>query len=226
MNCRHVVVVVVAHALALALTPAAAAAQTVEVGVSATTTYSHNYRECCPLLTWAAFGSGRWRLHVAYLRHYREEEGVTGYPTKDVDGREANVEQALLSFESTHESVMLLSWKALARPGYSLNILVGGTYWQFKTSAWCFATEGPVVRIHTPANYPPDYPVFRQELTPQERARCSDAWISTQHGFAWQAGAQLDVPLGERIFVRVGARTAGIAFTSWGRAEAGIGVKF
>lgn len=179
-------------------------------------------------MTWAAFGSGRWRLHVEYLRHYREEEGVTGYPIDDVDGREANVEQALLSFKARHEAAMLLSWKALARPGYSLNILVGGVYLQNKTSAWCFASEGPVVRIPTPANYPPDYPVFRQELTPQERARCSDTWISTQHQFAWQAGAQLDVPLGERFFFRVGTRTFGVGITptSWGRAEAGIGVKF
>lgn len=121
MNCRHAV------ALALAFTPAAAVAQAVEVGVSATATYSHNYRECCPPLTWAAFGSGRWRLHVAYLRHYREEDEYSrSHPIDDVDGREATVEQALLRFESTHEAVMLLSWKALARPSYSLNILVGG----------------------------------------------------------------------------------------------------
>lgn len=68
--------------------------------------------------------------------------------------------------------------------------------------------------------------MFGQELTPQERARCSDAWISTDHRVYWQAGAQLDVPLGERFFFRIGARTVGIAFTSSGRAEAGIGVKF
>ena len=222
MNCRP------ALALALAFTPVAASAQSVEVGVSATASYGHNYRECCPALTWAAFGSGRWRLHVDYLRHYREEEGITSYPIDDVDGREANVEQALLRFVSRHEAAMLLSWRALARPRYSLNILFGGVYLQYKTSAWCDAAEGPVVRIPTPANYPLDHPVFRQELTPQERNRCSDAWISTQNQFAWQAGAELDVPLGERFFFRVGARTVGVgtAFTSWRRAEAGIGVKF
>ena len=217
MSCRPAIVI------ALALTPAAAAAQSVEVGVSATATYGHHYRECCPPLIWAAFGSGPWRLHVDYLRHYREEEGVTSYPIDDVDGREANVEQALLRFASRHEAAMLLSWKALARPSYSLNILLGGMHLQYKASAWCVATAGPVVRIHTPANYPPDYPVFRQELTPQERNRCSDAWTSTQHQFAWQAGVELDVPFGNRFFFRAGARN--LRF-SWHRAEAGIGVKF
>ena len=122
MNCRHAVAV----AVALALTPAAAVAQSVEVGVSATLGHAQLYCECCPPLTWAAFGSGRWRLHVEYLRHYREEEGVTGYPIDDVDGREANVEQALLSFKARHEAAMLLSWKALARPGYSLTFWSGG----------------------------------------------------------------------------------------------------
>ena len=222
MTCRPAV------ALVLALTPVAAGAQSVEVGVSATVSYAHLYRECCPALTWATFGSGRWRLHVDYQRHFREVEGGTSYPIDDVDGREATVEQALLRFVSRHEAAMLLSWRALARPSYSLNILFGGVYLQYKTSASCDATEGPVVRIPTPANYPPDYPVFRQELTQQERNRCSDAWISTQNSIAWQAGAELDVPLGQRFFFRVGARTVGvgIAFTSWRRAEAGIGVKF
>lgn len=219
MNCRPAV----ALALALALTPAAAAAQLAEVGGGAALSYAHNYRECCPPLIWAAFGSGRWHLHVDYLRHYREDEGLTGYPIEDVDGREANVEQALLRFVSRHEAAMLLSWTALARPSYSLNILFGGVYWQSNTSAWCSATEGPAVRIPTPANYPPDYPVFRQELTPQERDRCSDAWTSTDHRVYWQMGAKLDVPLGERFFFRAGARTTRF---SWHRAEAGIGVKF
>ena len=68
---------------------------------------------------------------------------------------------------------MLVSWGAFRRPRYSLSILFGGAYLHSK-QADCVSSAGPVVRITPPADWPPDYGVFRQELTPEERGRCAD----------------------------------------------------
>lgn len=215
MNCRP------ALALALALTPVAVAAQSVEVGGGVALSYAQYLdvpRQCCPPLVWAAFGSGRWRLHVDYLRSYREEKGHREDPIDDIDGSKASVKLASLTTEPRHEANILLSWKALERPGYSLSILFGMIYGHSKIMR-CTAFAGPVVRIPTPAGYPPDQIVFRRELTAQELSRCTDGAYTLQ-GIGYQAAAALDVPLGERFFFRAGARLTLF------QAEAGIGVKF
>lgn len=206
--------------LALALVPEAAAAQVAEVGVGASLGYAQYLdvaRQCCPPLVWAAFGSGRWRIHVDYLRSYREEEGHGNYPIDDVDGRRASVQRASLHIEPRHETSLLVSWRALERPGYSLRILFGAWRWRSRISG-CGAAAGPVVRIPTPADWPSDYVVFRQELTPEERGRCADAPHVLQH-VGPLAAVVLDVPFGERFFLRAGTRLLL-------RTHVGIGVKF
>ena len=49
--------------------------------------------------------------------------------------------------------------------GWTGQVASTGAYMHGK-QADCFASEGPVVRIPTPADWPPDSVVFRQELTP------------------------------------------------------------
>ena len=215
MTCRPALV------LALALTPAAAAAQVAEAGVSVSLSYAQYLdvpRQCCPPMAWASFGSGRWRLHVDYLRSHREEESHGNYPLDDIDGRRVSAQQASLHVEPRDEASLLISWRALERPGYNLSILFGATYWRSRIS-YCVAVAGPLVRIPTPADYPPDYVVFRRELTPEERSRCTDA-PDTDQWIGPQAAAVLDVPIGERFFFRASTRL--LIF----RADAGIGVKF
>ena len=218
MPCRSLLVP------ALVLASATASAQTVEVGVGAVPghlQYLDVARDCCPPLVWATFGSGRWRLQVDYLRSVREAEGHGNYPHDDVEGRRASVQRASLTIEPRHEANVLASWRALERPGHSVSVLFGVMYsggWR----AYCVAAEGPVVRIPTPRDWPSDYVVFRQELTPDERARCPDErrHDTTLRGFLVQAGAVLDVDLGKRFFLRAGARLALF------RGEVGVGVRF
>ena len=107
-------------------------------------------------------------------------------------------------------------WGALAPS--SVSVLFGGGYFHGRQAA-CFASDGPVVRIPTPADWPPDYVVFRQELTTEERSRCGDTSRTDQHILP-QAGAALDVPIGERLFFRASARM--VLF----QVEFGVGVKF
>lgn len=220
MTCRPVPL-----ALALVLTSAAASAQQVEVGLSAIPGYAQYLdvsRECCPPLVWAIFGSGRWRLQVDYLRSLREQEGHGNYPLEDIDGRRASVQRADIEIEPRHETSALVVWRALEQPRYSVSILFGTIYtrgWR----AFCRASDGPVVRIPAPRDWPPDYVVFRQELTPEERMRCADELRSlntTANGFGVQAGAVLDVDIRERLFFRAGARLWLL------RAEVGVGVRF
>ena len=209
-----------ALAFALILMPTAAAAQLSDVGVVVALNHKQ-YLDvpslCCPPLAWATFGEGRWRLQVDYLRSYREDEGHGNYPLDDVD---ASVQRANIRTESQHYASVLVSWRALgrSRDDSSLTILFGGAYIHGK-QADCFASEGPVVRIPTPADWPPDSVVFRQELTPEERSRCGDTTRTYQHIFP-QAGAALDVPVGERLFFRASARM--VLF----QVEVGVGVKF
>ena len=185
--------------------PTAAAAQLSDVGVVVALNHKQ-YLDvpslCCPPLAWATFGEGRWRLQVDYLRSYREDEGHGNHP-----------------IESQHHANVLVSWRALGRPGdSSVSVLFGGGYFHGR-QADCFASDGPVVRIPTPADWPPDYVVFRQELTTEERSRCGDTSRTDQH--IWpQAGAALDVPIGERLFFRASARM--VLF----QVEFGVGVKF
>ena len=221
MTCRPALV------FALALTPVAVAAQLAEVGGGAALSYAQYLdvpRQCCPPLVWAAFGSGRWRLHVDYLRSYREVESGGYYPIDDIDGQRASIQRVSLHLEPRDEANFLVSWRALERPGYSLNILFGAHYRRSRVST-CLATAGPIVRLPAPADDPPDDAgrwggiVFRQELTSEERSRCADDHYTLQ-AILPQAAAALDVPLGERFFFRAGAR-----FWLF-QADAGIGVKF
>ena len=211
-----------ALAFALILMPTAAAAQLSDVGVVVALNHKQ-YLDvpslCCPPLAWATFGEGRWRLQVDYLRSYREDEGHGNYPLDDVDGRRSSVQRAGLRIESQHHTNVLVSWRALGRPGdSSVSVLFGGGYFHGR-QADCFASDGPVVRIPTPADWPPDYVVFRQELTTEERSRCGDTTRTDQH--IWpQAGVALDVPVGERLFFRASARM--VLF----QVEFGVGVKF
>ena len=209
-----------ALAFALILMPTAAAAQLSDVGVGVALNHSQ-YLDvpslCCPPLAWATFGERRWRLQVDYLRSYREDEGHGNYPLDDVD---ASVQRANIRTESQHYASVLVSWRALgrSRDDSSLSILFGGAYIHGK-QADCGASDGPVVRIPTPADWPPDSVVFRQELTPEERSRCGDTTRTYQYIFP-QAGAALDVPVGERLFFRASARM--VLF----QVEVGVGVKF
>ena len=205
---------------ALIFMPTAAAQQLSDVGVGVALNHSQ-YLDvpslCCPPLAWATFGERRWRLQVDYLRSYREDEGHGNYPLDDVD---ASVQRANIRTESQHYASVLVSWRALgrSRDDSSLTILFGGAYIHGK-QADCFASEGPVVRIPTPADWPPDSVVFRQELTPEERSRCTDYTRTYQHIFP-QAGAVLDLPVVERLFFRASARM--VLF----QVEVGVGVKF
>ena len=218
MPCRSVLVP------ALVLASATASAQPVEIGVGAIpghAQYLDVARECCPPLVWATLGSGRARLQVDHLRSVREAEGHGNYPLDDVEGRKASVQRADLTIEPRHETSVLASWRALERPGYGVSILFGAIYsggWR----AFCRASEGPVVRIPTPRDWPSDHVVFRQELTPDERTRCPDERErdTTLHGLLVQAGAVLDVDLGERFFLRAGGRL--VLF----RGEVGVGIRF
>lgn len=207
-------------ALGLALVPATGAAQVSDIGVGAALSH-YQYLDvpslCCPPLGWATFGEGRWRLQVEYLRSYGEEQGYGNHPLDDVDGRRASVQIANLRITTQHHAGVLVAWRALERPRYSLSILFGGAYVHSR-DADCFASEGRVVRIPTPDDWPPDHVVLRQELTGAERSRCADIILTWQR-FAPQAGAVLDVPIGQRFFFRAGARL-------WPQVEVGAGMKF
>ena len=107
---------------------------------------------------------------------YREDEGYGNYPLDDVDGWSSGVQRTNLTIDTQHHASVLVSWRALGRgrDDSSLSILFGGSYMRGK-QADCFASEGPVVRIPTPADWPSgtsESVVFRQELTPEERSRC------------------------------------------------------
>ena len=218
-----------ALAFALILLPTAAAAQLSAVGVSVALNH-HQYADvqslCCPPLAWATFGEGRWRLQVDYLRSYREDEGYGNYPLDDVDGWSSGVQRTNLTIDTQHHASVLVSWRALGRgrDDSSLSILFGGSYMRGK-QADCFASEGPVVRIPTPADWPSgtsESVVFRQELTPEERSRCG-AGVDYTRTYQWilpQVGAALDVPVWKRLFVRASMRLV------LPQVEFGVGVKF
>lgn len=207
-------------AFALTVTPTAAAAQLSDVGIGVALSH-HQWLDvpslCCPPLAWATFGEGRWRLQVDYLRSYGEGDGHGNHPLDPVDGRRTSVQRADLRIDTQHHASVLASWRALEGPRYGLSVLFGAVFVHVR-QADCFASAGPVVRIPTPADWPADYVVFRQELTPEERSPCDDH-MRTWKRFGPQVGAALDVPIGERFFLRAGARM-------WLQAEVGVGVKF
>ena len=185
---------------------------------------------CCPAAGWITLGSGRFRLHVDYLQSNRHREGHGNYslgqtctPTGDctdirVEGRRASVQRADLAIETGPEINVLMSWRALDRPRYRLHILFGGFY-RHLVKSFCRAFDGPMVRIPTPLDWPPDYVVFRAELTAEERRRCSDDAFSSRLAFP-QAGVAVDFPIGSRYFLRADARL--VIF----RVGIGAGVRF
>ena len=155
---------------------------------------------CCPAAGWITLGSGRFRLHVDYLQSNRHREGHGNYslgqtctPTGDctdirVEGRRASVQRADLAIETGSEINVLMSWRALDRPRYRLHILFGGFY-RHLVKSFCRAFDGPMVRIPTPLDWPPDYVVFRAELTAEERRRCSDDVFSSRLEFLERPGS-------------------------------------
>ena len=212
-----------AHRLALGfalILPAAAAAQPSEAGAGIALSHFQWLDVpslCCPPQVWVTFGEGRWRLQVDYLRSHRESEGHGGHPIDDVDGRRASVQRADLRIDLQHHASVLASWRLLHTPRHRLSLLLGVVHVHAR-QADCHASSGPVVRIPTPDDYPSDYVVFRQELTPDERSPC-DGHVRVFRRFGLQTGAALDFPVGEKLFLRVSARM-------WFQAEVGIGVRF
>ena len=224
-----------AVAVVAVLEPHAAAAQTLgDAGVTFSPAYLQ-YADvnpyCCPAAGWITLGSGRFRLQVDYLQSNRHREGHGNYslgqtctPTGEctdikLEGRRASVQRADLETTTRHETNVLVSWRALHRPRYRLHILFGGFFTQVGQS-FCRAFDGPIVRIPTPLDWPPDYVVFRAELTAEERRRCSS---EDDHSYRWvvpQAGAAVDFPIGSRYFLRADARL--LIF----RLGIGAGVRF
>ena len=221
-------------AVVAVLGPHAAAAQTHgEAGVTFSPAYLQYLDvnpDCCPAAGWITLGSGRFRLHVDYLRSYRHEEGHGNYPLGQtctptggctdikVEGRRASVQRADLETETGHETNVLVSWRALVRRRYRLHVLFGG-YYRHMVKSFCRAFDGPIVRIPTPLDWPPDYVVFRAELTAEERRRCSDD-AYTMRGAYPQAGLAVDFPIGSRYFLRADARL--LLF----RVGIGAGIRF
>lgn len=156
---------------------------------------------CCPVGGWVAFGSGTFRLQADHLRSHRRSTGYGGYPFTH-EGREASVQRVSLTAEIHHESNALVSWRALDRPAYSLHVLFGALYRRM-ASRFCVAFDGPLVRL-SPAPYPwePGDIVFRADLTAEEKQRCEAEPPRTSHVVWPQAGVALDVPIGDRFFVR------------------------
>jgi len=156
---------------------------------------------CCPVGGWVAFGSGTLRVQADHLRSHRRSTGWGGYPVTH-EGREASVQRVSLTAEIQHETNVLVSWRALSRPAYSLHVLFGAFY-RHMANRFCVAFDGPLVRL-SPAPHPwePDDIVFRADLTADEKRRCEAERPRTSQVVLPQAGVALDVPIGSRFFVR------------------------
>ena len=174
---------------------------------------------CCPVGGWVAVGSGAFRLQADYLRSRRRTTGYGGYPFTH-EGREASVQRVSLTTEVQHESNLLVSWRALDRPAYSLHLLFGAFY-RHMANRRCVAFDGPLVRL-TPAPYPwaPDDIVFRADLTADEKRRCEAERPRTNQVVWPQAGMALDVPIGDRFFARAEGRLVLFDF------RIGAGIRF
>ena len=220
----------VTAALAVLLGPGAAGARAQETTPpsrgNAGVTLSPAFRQyadvpphCCPVAGWVAFGSGTLRVQADYLRSHRRSTGWGGYPVTH-EGREASVQRVSLTAEIQHESNVLVSWRALDRPAYSLHLLFGAIY-RHMANRFCVAFDGPLVRL-SPAPYPwePDDIVFRADLTADEKRRCEAERPRTRQVVSPQAGVALDVPIGSRFFVRGEARLLLLDF------RIGAGIRF
>ena len=220
----------VTAALAVLLGPGAAGARAQESTPpsrgAAGVTLSPAFRQyfdvpphCCPVGGWVAFGSGTFRLQADYLRSHRRSTGYGGYAITH-EGREASVQRVSLTTEIQHESNVLVSWRALDRPAYSLHLLFGAIY-RHRANRRCVAVDGPLVRL-SPAPHPwdPDDIVFRADLTADEKRRCeAERPITDQIAFP-QAGLALDMPIGHRFFVRGEGRLLLLDF------RIGAGIRF
>ena len=208
--------VAVTAALAVLLGPGAAGARAQEATPpsrgTAGITLSPAFRQyadvpphCCPVGGWVAFGSGTFRLQADYLRSHRRSTGWGGYSVTH-EGREASVQRVSLTAEIQHETNVLVSWRALDRPAYSLHVLFGASY-RYMANRYCVAFDGPLVRL-SPAPYPwePDDLVFRADLTADEKRRCEAQRPITSQIVLPQAGLALDMPIANRLFVRGEAR--------------------
>ena len=230
--------------LALSLVAGTAAAQqrNLSVGTSAALGYRQYLdvpAQCCPLWTWVEFGSGRFGLHLNYLYSYRESEGRGGYPLDGNDNWErlfgkaefdGPQEHTSLLWHSIrvvrrHEASVMWVWRARHRPNYALNVLVGGAFGSSDVND-CQAEEGPIEQVvPAPAEYTrsdPDYTVYEWRLTEGDRERCrakSKGWLWGNSWLGPNAAVTLDVPLGERVYFRVGYR---LLF----QGVVGLGVRF
>lgn len=175
--------------------------------------------QCCPVGGWVTVGSGAFRLQADYLRSRRRSTGSGGYPFTH-EGREASVQRVSLTTEVQHETNLLLSWRALDRPAYSLHLLFGAFY-RHMANRFCVAFDGPLVRL-SPAPYPwgPDDIVFRADLTADEKRRCEAERPRTSQVVRLQAGIALDVPIRGRFFARAEGRLVLLDF------RIGAGIRF
>lgn len=175
--------------------------------------------QCCPVGGWVAVGSGAFRLQADYLRGRRRSTGYGGYPFTH-EGREASVQRVSLTTEVQHESNLLVSWRALDRPAYSLHLLLGAIY-RHMANRFCVAFDGPLVRLSpTPYPWAPDDIVFRADLTADEKRRCEAERPRTNQVVWPQAGIALDVPIGDRFFARAEGRLVLFDF------RIGAGIRF
>lgn len=228
--------------LALGLLAGTAAAQ--QPGLSVGTSTALGYRQyldvpihCCPLWTWAEFGSGRFGLHLDYLYSYTESESRGGYPLDGNDnwerlfgkaGFDGPQERASLVWHGIrvvrrHEAGAALAWRAIRRPGYTLSVLVG--VMRVSSDVYdCQAEEGPIEQVvPAPAEYTrsdPDYTVYEWRLTEGDRERCrakkGKGWPSGFTLVGLNTGVTLDVPIGERAYFRAGFRPLFTAVVGFG----------
>jgi hypothetical protein len=175
--------------------------------------------QCCPVGGWVTIGSGAFRLQVDHVRSHRRSTGSGGYPFT-YEGREASVQRVSLTTEVQHESNLLVSWRALDKPAYSLHLLFGAFY-RHMANRFCVAFDGPLVRL-SPAPHPwaPDDIVFRADLTADEKRRCEAERPRTSQVVRLQAGMALDVPIGDRFFARAEGRLVLLDF------RVGAGIRF
>ena len=152
-----------ALAFALILMPTAAAAQLSDVGVSR--------RPEPPSVRWmsGACAARRWPGRPSAKGAGGSKSTICGatakmrgtgiIPSTMSTGGVPASSAPVSRIESQHHASVLVSWRALGRPrdDSSVSVLFGGAYLHAK-QADCFASDGPVVRIPTPADWPPGIP--------------------------------------------------------------------
>ena len=122
----------------------------------------------------------------------------------------------------------------MERPGYTLSLLIGMMLVSSDVYD-CQAEEGPIEQVvPAPAEYTrsdPDYTVYEWRLTEGDRERCraksGKGWPSGSRFVGLNTGVSLDVPMGERAYLRAGFRPLFTAVAprpaaAQTRAEAGV----